>query len=488
MTYSAEDVWVDLVERLRERAQGYQTNHDYWLGEQALAIDVQELDSRFGETFAQFRDNLARPIIESAESRVRIREFPMKAATSLWKRMNMPKEHRQVHTEAMVKGDGFVIVLPDDDGKPRIWPQVSDAISVTYDFGDPTKKRAALKWWTIQATRGTATTPQPWVRVNLYFDDRVERYIKLAAGPEFETNFEKYEVYDDEGPWLTRHKVGEVPVFEFNTSYDLGTDRGRSDLEDAQGLIDSVNKTFLDMLTASEFTAAPQRWATGVEIPLDPRTGEPMEAFKSGGHKLWTAPSELAKFGQFAPGELNGYRDAIDVLVDHLSFVTRTPSYALMKQVQYPSGQALISAEQPLRQRVGDHQTDFGPVWRDVMAAALRLDGTSYSEDDKDDDLMPRWLPVNAPFSTLELLEELKVHVEVLGVPEEMAWRKAGYSEAEIEEMKSMREEEATLAEDALAGAQAAAVLNPEVPEAGLAQDGLIEPEADLTPATGPPQ
>jgi len=51
---------------------------------------------------------------------------------------------------------------------------------------------------------------------------------------------------------------------------------------------------------------------------------------------------------------------------------------------------------------------------------------------------------------------------------------------------RKMREEEATLAEDALVGAQFGAALNPATPDAGLAQDGLIAP--DLTPATGPAQ
>lgn len=487
MKYTAEDVWVDLVERLNERAPDYQTYHDYWLGQQELALDTDELESRFGTTFAAFRDNLARPIIESAESRVRVKEYPSDAATDLWNRLDMPSKQSQVTTEILVKGDGFVIVLPDEDKNAAIWPQVTDAMALTYDFDNPTKKRAALKWWQIDAVRGQSTTSQPWIRLNLYFSDRIERYIAKSAGAEFKDRLEDYERYTDEGKWTTTHSVGEVPVHEFNASYDLEADRGRSDLADATGLIDAVNKTFLDMLTASEYTAAPQRWATGVEIPLDPKTGEPMEAFKAGNHKLWTAPSELAKFGQFAPGELNGYREAVDLLVDHLSFTTRTPSYALMKQVQYPSGPALASAEQPLRQRVGDHQLAFSPVWRDVMADAMKLDGSEVEEGFLEE-LMPRWLPVNAPFATIELMEELKVLVEVLGVPEEMAWRKAGFTDAEIAEMKQMREEEAVLGEEALAAANVAAILNPEPTAAGLTQDGLIEPETDLTPATGPPQ
>ena len=491
--YTAEDVWSDLVERFDVRDPDYRKFHQYWKAEQPLAIDPKELRSRFGSTMAEFRDNLARPVIESAESRVRIKEFPSAAATDLWNRLDMPAKHRLVHTEALVKGDAFVIVLPDEDGDARIWTQSSEDCAVVYNFEDPDLAIAGMKRWVEVLQKPDDIKPKEYVRVNLYFADRIERLVSMHSGREFESDLNKYESFDFDGkPWTQRHSLGEVPMYELNASYDLTDMRGRSDLADATSLIDAINKTFLDMLTASEFTAAPQRWATGVEIPLDPKTGEPMETFTAGTHKLWTAPSETAKFGQFAPGDLKGYRDAIDTLVDHLAFVTRTPSYALMKQVQYPSGPALQSAEQPLRQRVGDHQTDFSPFWRKVMAAVLKVEGDEVGEDALDE-LMPRWLPVNAPFSTMELLEELKVHVEVLGVPEEMAWRRAGYTKTEIEEMKQMREDQALLGEDALALAQAQTLLNPAQPEAGLTQDGLIEPaapeaEPDLTPATGPPQ
>jgi hypothetical protein len=182
-----------------------------------------------------------------------------------------------------------------------------------------------------------------------------------------------------------------------------------------------------------------------------------MQTYRSGADRLWTAPSEAARFGQFTPGDLSNYSSAVDTLVEHLSFVTRTPSYSLMKEVQYPSGEALRSAEAPLRSRVSDHQDAFGQIWIEIMAAALGLDGVDVDVEDHIE-LEPNWLPVNAPYATAELLAELKVKGEVLGVPEEMLWREAGYTAEMIAEMKEMREEESVLGVDALAGAQAEAI------------------------------
>lgn len=490
MATTAVDVWDDLVELITERATDYQTFQEYWEGEQNLPVESSEFRSRFGSMFSNFRDNLARPVIESAEGRVRIKGFGDGKnigadAMRLWKQNRMTVESRWVHTEALVKGDAFVIVLPDEDGNAGIWPQISDSCAILYDPINPRKKTAAFKWWVIRKTPVGSVSAQDYIRVNLYFDNRIERYISSQQSNTLLPDFAKYEPYTDEGAWKSRHKVGEVPMFEFNANYDINTGRGRSDLADGLSFVDAINKTFLDMMVSSEFTAAPQRWATGVEIPLDPKTGEPVTQYQAGGHRLWTAPSEEARFGQFPSGELKSYKDAVELLVDHLSFDTRTPTYALMRQAEYPSGEALRSAEAPLRSRVQDHQDDFGVTWALVMKAALKLDGVPVSDDDIDS-IMPEWLPVNAPFATREFLEELKIHGEVLGIPEEMLWKKAGYTVEEIEEMKQMRLDEAALGFDAEAQAQAdafAAGAAPPLGPGGINIDTTLPP----TPGGSPP-
>lgn len=478
---TAEEVWSSLVTKLKAQSAEYGEYHDYWDGENNLPVENSEFRSRFGSLFDDYRDNLARPIIKSAESRIRITGFGTGdglaiRAQELWDINRMNKKGQFVHIETMVKGDGYVIVLPRKDGTPGFWPQVSDTCVILYDDVMPDEKVAALKYWVTEVDdKGTEK-----VRVNIYFSDRIERYISKSASSVLEDKIERYVPYDDpDTGWTTRHRVGEVPMFEFNANYDLTNGHGRSDLADARGPIDAINKSMLDMLTASEFTAAPQRYATGVEIPLDPKTGEPMEAFRAGKNKLWTAPNDAAKFGQFSAGDLKAYRDAVDLLVDHLSIVTGTPSYALMKQAQYPSGEALRSAEAPLRGRVGDHQDSFGPVWQAAMAAAFRIDENSSNvEGVALKQIAPKWLPVNAPFATSEFMEELKVKAETLGVPEEMLWREAGYSASQIEEMKRMREEEASLGPDPF-DVQAEAILEgaPGAQEvAGVAVDAEVEP------------
>jgi len=489
MAVSASEVWDDLIALVVARTDDYDSFHNYYMGDQALPVESSEFQSRFGTFFTDFRDNLARPVIESAEERIRIIEFGdgegvAADAQEIWDRSHMRVESKWVHTQAMVKGDSYVIVLPGEDKKATIYPQISQSMALVYSESDPRKKVAALKWWVTYLPQDSGTTDQPYIRVNIYFEDRIERYISKAQGDTLVQEFEKYEHYTAEGAWKTNHRGKQVPVFQFSANYDMDIAQGRSDLADGISLIDAVNKTLLDMMTASEFTAAPQRWATGVEIPLDAQTGEPIKQYTAGADRLWTAPNELAKFGQFSSGELQAYKDAISVLVEHLGFDTRTPTYALMKEANYPSGEALRSAEAPLRGRVADHQEAFGEVWDDVVKLALTLDNISAPDGT---DLRPRWLPPNAPFATREHLEELKVLVEVLGVPEQMAWIKAGFTAEEIETMLEMREEEAALGFNAEAGVQAEAILGG-APPAGDLTAGLADDTAPPFTATGAPQ
>jgi len=379
----------------------------------------------------------------------------------------------------MVKGDGFVIVLPNEDDRAGIWPQLSESMAILWNATYPNLKDAALKWWTISKLDDDGKV-RDYVRANVYFDDRTERFITRKEGTTLEDDLAKYRYYDDEGESVTSHDVGEVPVFAFQPNYSIRDGAGVSDLEDALPLLDLINKSFLDMAVASEFTSAPQRWATGVEIPLDPKTGEPKSLYKAGGDTVWTASNDGAKFGQFSAGSLSSFKQSIDLLVEHLAVTSRTPLYYLQAQSNWPSGEMLRSIEAALRQRVQDHQDAFTIVWRDIMAAALRLNGVEVT-DDTIKQLTPTWLPPNAPFATREHLEELKVHVEVLGVPEEMAWRKAGYSQREIEEMKVMREEQAALGVDVASELQAQAIIDE------AAQGGPTATDAGLTPDQAAP-
>lgn len=469
----AADVFVDLVDQIKDRSATYEAYHAYWQGASAIAINSDEFRSRFGTLFSNLVTNICRPVIEIAESRIRIVEWEGEdgeQAQDIWKANRMPVESRWVMQDAMVKGESFVIVMPDDAGNPTIYPQVSEQVAVLYDAEDPRQRIAAMKWWVIAELENGRE--KEYARVNVYFDDRIEKYRSKRSASTLEAKLDKYTLIETE-----YHDLEEVPVYQFSVNWDQSDGMGRSDIADVTPLQDALNKTLLDLMVTSEYTSAPQRWATGIEIPLDPKTGKPQQTYRSGADRLWTAPNDAARFGQFQAGDMSGYRQMIETLIDHAAFVSRTPQYALFRMANYPSGEALKTVEAPLRSRVMDHQAEFDAVWTEVMDAAMRIAGRAEANAE------PRWLPANHPFNTSEFLEELKIKAEVLGVPQEMLWIEAGYTMEQIARMKTMRSEEAAtefnVAEFAAAELLSGAVPAPTV--GGLAPDQAAPADAGFT-------
>jgi hypothetical protein len=132
---------------------------------------------------------------------------------------------------------------------------------------------------------------------------------------------------------------------------------------------------------------------------------------------------------------------------------------------------------------VSDHQDAFGPVWQDIIIAALGIgDSTAEIKGVTRKEVLPEWLPVNAPFATAEFMEELKVKAETLGVPEEKLWQEAGYTADEITEMKAMREEEAELGIPEDPFAQQAGELLEGAPGAGEEVGGVAIDTLPVTP------
>jgi hypothetical protein len=101
------------------------------------------------------------------------------------------------------------------------------------------------------------------------------------------------------------------------------------------------------MIVASEYAAFPQRVATGVEVPKDPETGQPLPTaeLKAALSRLWVFANKDAKVQDLQAADLGNYVKALEPLVQHLAAQTRTPPHYLLGQVVNASGDALKAAE-----------------------------------------------------------------------------------------------------------------------------------------------
>ena len=248
------------------------------------------------------------------------------------------------------------------------------------------------------------------------------------------------------------------------------------------------------MIHASEFTAFPQRVLTGVEIPIDPVTGEEIghDELRAAVSRLWTFEDPETKVFDLAAGSLTNYVEGIDLAVQHMAAQTRTPPQYLLAKLANLSGEALIAAESGLVARVKRKMIDFAESWEEAMRLAFAwraIDRPGWVGSDEDearslmDDAETIW--VNPESRNPSVVGDELVKKQQIGVPEEILWEEAGYTQQQIKRMRTLKDaEQAALAAQQGAGGAPGAAGRATITQAG----GQLEIGGLATPAAPAPQ
>ena len=316
---------------------------------------------------------------------------------------------------------------------------------VRYSEDKPGVAEVASKLWPAEAWGERSK----W-RLNLYYPDRIERYITIAAldgaqpdvpvKPDSWRQYTEAEADDPIRGWSLPNQYGTVPVFVWSNNALTG-EFGRSELADVVPLQDALNKTVADSLIAGEFAALPQRWATGLEVAVGPDGEAAERPFEAGIDRIWANANPQGAFGQFDSANMQSFVATADSYQAEIARVSRTPLHYLLLSGQFPSGEALRAAEAPLMAVIRDRQLSFGNTWEDSMAFALTIAGVAV------DSVSCTWLDTTSVSESEKLDAETKK--KDLGVPDETLWKEMGYDEDQIAEFSAaadVRREQAAAA------------------------------------------
>ena len=184
------------------------------------------------------------------------------------------------------------------------------------------------------------------------------------------------------------------------------------------------------MVIASEFSAYPQRWVTGVDIPTNPVTGERMAAqFLGGADRVWGVESDTAKFGNFAVSDLGIYVKAIEMLIQHVAAQTRTPPHYLLGAMgSFPSGESLKATETGLVAKVRRKMLSFGEGWEEAMRLAFAVEGDTSRAEMIDVETI--W--ANPESRIVGETVDAAVKLQAIGVPRPALWEYIGASPQQI--------------------------------------------------------
>lgn len=336
----------------------------------------------------------------------------------------------QLHKEALINGDAYIIVWPDASGRAAMYPNRAASCVVFYDEEVPGKIVRAAKYWLTHDNR---------TRLNIFYPDRIERYIsqKQSETPANSKDLvpvsgDRHRTSDLEAG-ITPNPFGVVPVFHFANNGDIGS-LGVSELAAAMPIQDGLNKSVLDMLVAMEYSAYRQRWVAGIEVETDSSTGELIAPFKAGVDHLWISENPDARFGDFESANLEQFLKVKDGFRIDMASVTGTPLHYLQPQTKsVPSGESLRRAETRFLSKVRDRQAAFGQVWADAMEFALSIEGISGAR------LITQWEDP-ASQSEREVLENILLKKQI-GLSVEQALIEAGYGAADVKAMVIARDE-----------------------------------------------
>lgn len=372
--------WVRrLMRKLDERYPALATWNAYYEGDQPLAFASQKFREAFGGRFRAFSSNFCALVVDGTRERMEVTGFTMPSkraqqrAWRLWQENDMDSQSQIAHTEALIKSVAYVLV------DPRARITVEDAFDTITecDPQDHRIRRAGLKRW---------VDDDGHLVVYLYLPDRVWKLrtdAKWAAGgPAFTGTLVPFPGEDED--WPLRNPFGIVPLVPLVNRPRLHG-RGQSEIDPVMSNQDAINKYRADALVAAEFAAFRQRWATGLDIPEDPETHQPVEPFKAAVDRLWVVPPPdpddpnptEAKFGEFSATDLAPYQGMIESEVGAMSSISRMPYHYLLSQPSAvpPSGESLKSSEAGLIAKVRTQLIHFGEGWEEVMRLALLASG-----------------------------------------------------------------------------------------------------------------
>lgn len=446
------------LDSLRNKAGDYLLYRDYYMGEHETMIELERRRNLFGHFFAKLHMNLCAPVVDSLVDRLQISGFSedgqegmVDDAFDLWKRNRMPRRCGQVHLEAVATGDAYVIVWPNPLGQATFYPQKAHEVVVEYDPDEQGKITRAAKWF----ERGN------FYRLNLYYEDRIEKWAseKKSKVSTDEKNKRTtmtqnpddfFPVKDDQDPgWPIANEFGVVPVFHFANNADLG-ERGCSELEDAIDVQRMVNWFAFQTLIGVEFHAMLQRYATGIEIEVDPVTGQQRDDnLLSGYEKVWMLP-EGSSVGALPSGDINSLSELISKGATWMALVTQTPVHYFQMTANLVSGEAQKTAEQKLDAKVMDRSIAFGDSWSKAMALAMRIERGANALDGLE--LDTNWKDTK-PRNEVEFWTNAQVKT-MLGVSQRQVLREAGYTDEQIDKFEEERAQEMPAQDAALQQAE----------------------------------
>lgn len=417
----------------------------YYDGEHNLTFQSKRFVEAFGGLFDAFSDNWCQVVVDAAEERLNVEGFRVgeaaegdKAAWAIWQANELDSQSQLAHTDALICGESYGVVWFGDGDTPDITVEHPTNCIVEHHPKRRRLRRAGLRvylddWghehaelflpdavWLFRSPSANAS--------NLIVPESV-----LSWVPDPEAV--KHDVRDDGSMDNPLGRVPVVPLPNKPRTLQLSK-RGllvQSEIAPIIPLQDAVNKEIADMLVGSEFFAMPQRWATGFSVDRDPVTNAPKPPSVENG-KILVSEKGGAKLGSFDTGDIGAFVKAVEMLIQHIASISRTPPHYLNASADRLSGESIKAAETGLVAKVKRKTRHFGEGWEEVMRLAGQVAGEAGLADGTSMETI--WADPETRTESEHI--DAVIKQKALNIPDVILWEKAGYSPQEIARIKAL--------------------------------------------------
>lgn len=401
---------------------------EFYKGEHDIRLSKRQ-ETRLGITSSQIRSlaNICPLVVDTVAERLSVQGFTAtspateRALAMWWAARDLSAYQDDIHLSALRDADSYVIVGWDD---AAAMPEFHHEMA--YDGTNGTgiiyssERRVPLygfKKWRLEEgdDRGKS-------RLNLYFDNRIEKYITGRAGAWTEYHdSERWPI-----PWVdaTGQPLG-VPVVHFPTNPN-GDDYGTSELEAVIPLQRVLTSLWVDLIAAAD--------ATGFQLVT--LTGDvPSEEMVNAARAIWYSQNPAAAWGTIPPGDLSLLVEAVRHATMTIAQVSRVPLTMFQDSRAVAAADTIVASERGLIAKIADRAKTYGLSWRRVMRYAVRLHNTFGPRPALDEaGIVTNW----DSFEELDYLTLEKSRAAVAashlsnGLSMTAAYTLAGYSAAEL--------------------------------------------------------
>lgn len=291
------------------------------------------------------------------------------AAWKYWQANGFDSRQTQIFRAACRDGYAYGTVMPGDNKIPVMRGVTARRMFALYD--DPVEDK-----WPEYAL----LLNERWEVVGL-IDDNHKYKIGRKPG---ETVLSIVDVKE--------HGLGICPVVRYAPSMDLdGVMTG--DVIPMMRIQDRVNQTAFDLLIAQTYGSFIVRIISGMEQPIDAKTGKPVPV-ELDVRRLLTSKDEIKGF-QFDPTPLDPYLNSLEQAITSFAMASQTPPHYMIAKMVNMAADAIAAAESSSLHKRDNYQHTLGEAAEQHLELASVVGGGD-SLDAMDDMARVQWSDIGS--------------------------------------------------------------------------------------------